>query len=51
MKDLMENKLNESIGKRETVVGTNAMVLGELHGQPPFHALTLNDDNLRGQGG
>jgi hypothetical protein len=53
--DVLEYLEDETIGKREAVVGANPLVPGQLHGNPALHALALHQDDFflhrRGQVG
>jgi hypothetical protein len=44
--DFSKDPVNEVVGERKLDIGTNPMVPGQLHGNPPLHALALDNDNF-----
>jgi hypothetical protein len=38
--------VDKSIGKGKPAVGADPVAPGQLHGDPPFHALALDQDGL-----
>jgi hypothetical protein len=47
----LENLLDKGVRKREAAVCTDSMSLGELKGNPPFHAFALNKNHFLDQRG
>ncbi len=48
--NVAENPLDEMVGKGEADVGADPHAPRQLQGEPPFHAVALDQDDLRGHG-
>ncbi len=48
--DFPKDPVNEVVGERKLDIGTNPMVPGQLHGNPPLHALALDHDDFAPEG-
>jgi hypothetical protein len=51
LEDSLEHLLDKGVRKREAAVCTDPVPLGELKGNPPFHAFALDKNQFLGQRG